>query len=799
MNKRDRDPSIYTQRHGKESGPSKKKKPYSAVPSFTTDNDEQKLPEIVSYSGIVENRIETLYGFPFNTSKAKRLLKSQTTFTEVNKRYISLSDVDVDAHDIIIIKSPMGSGKTTLFLDLIKNVERILIVSSRRSYSDFICSVIPGLVNYQDITGPISASIHQKLVLQVQSLSRIKGIFEGTIHAQWQVMFVDEFDGVCKETISEVTERSKRHDFSKLLRKLISTIPKVIIADASLAVWHLQLLETHLLSDLYFKKKVCLINSYKPKRHKVRVFDECLLSYSTFDNKFSRRLRESLGENSCLVDIEFFMMKKRGSVAEGLFLKEVNEMYKTHFSNPLETTGDIGHHLLQTILTTKENVIVICNTKSQAFLIHKFLSSKIDPKHLCMFTGETDTATRTEMCHNLGFFLRNTRVFIYTSAFKVGVDINFEMFSRMYIFVDSLHTNYTPPLIDIFQCAGRSRKTLEMNLYVYGRRQLPQYWKSLKTSPTTARECHMEYVLGNKMDASTPDDLLEPGSVIEPNHRVLWGDEMDNFVYCMNKMEREFNSCSRLFSDAFLRLLEQTTTDNVEYREPGTFDCGKFLMDNESVKQCCANMFEDKITRYTALTMDCFNDIFAAETKTERRAVLKDIVRILKFFDGSMSSNIFIVRHINPDLLKQWCIRYNKFQFFEPTEPVNMANFDKEIICLIKPETYVKRVINQLFRINKASYIKTEDDFEWVIATISSMLDFKETLTEFPKDGLERLSLLLVNEYEIATSTKTIIHNISKACGLVMNCDYCPEFIRLIMPTQKVDVDIHKMAALLLV
>ena len=71
----------------------------------------------------------------------------------------------------------MGTGKSSRFFEYVsKNDLTAIVVSSRITYTEFMCSK-PGFYNYQNLNSRlIDYMTHPKVVIQYQSLKRIRDI-----------------------------------------------------------------------------------------------------------------------------------------------------------------------------------------------------------------------------------------------------------------------------------------------------------------------------------------------------------------------------------------------------------------------------------------------------------------------------------------------------------------------------------------------------------------------------------------------------------------------------------------------
>ncbi|RUS68568.1 hypothetical protein EGW08_023671 [Elysia chlorotica] len=152
--------------------------------------------------------------------------------------------------------------------------------------------------------------------------------------------------------------------------------------------------------------------------------------------------------------------------------------------------------------------LVICNTKCQAHLVRDvavkhlldegLIQSNNVSDEVVIISGDTSPDVRKNIMGNIRKKLEGCRMFIYTTAFKVGIDINFYCFDEAYLIVDQLSPTNTPSIVDLFQCVGRSRLTRVLNIFFNVSRQKKSGVKetlifSLDAKDLTARHLTPSY------------------------------------------------------------------------------------------------------------------------------------------------------------------------------------------------------------------------------------------------------------------------------------------------------------------
>ena len=753
---------------------------------------QQTTLQGVVRSPVVNHLLSKLYGFPFNTSEVK---DPQVTFEHICSRYVDVDDVCKDnstVPDVVIIKSPMGSGKTTFFLRILERFERVLVIGSRRMYCDYMKSVIPGLVSYLDVAGPLSAELHPRLVVQVQSLGRIKKIKTETTYAQWDCIYLDECDSLYKELISEVSTQALRLSCSKYLRKIVSNVGTVVVTDAGLAPWHVNILDEYLLSGLSRRPKLCLVNDYAPRAHKVRVYDKCRLSSETYNYYFVPALRARFGEDVELVDIEKLLFKSNQAVVRNAFVDAMCDAYKR-----CKIGEDDICTRLYNLLTRGGNAIVVCNTKSQANLVFDVLSrSSIE---CCLVTGDTPSEERERLMLDPYGSLSKVQCFVYTTCFKVGIDLNFEHFDEVFVLVEMISPNHTPPLIDIYQSVGRARKARSLNVYVQGRLLTDRKYNGKFVQLV---DTHLQYCTGDNNTSRDKILLFEEAS--KPTQLFADEDSINAHVYRMAKMEKSINTSPRLFFDVFMTMIGITLQSSEEpeivplikkckKRRKKNQSCGgaqeesdeelQFFAQNDDTAtdrfvRICKKQINEQLVRYTVVNYDLVKGMLReVPTKSVRKNRLKDILTMLSYFDGTVHSTLTVLRLLDPNELKRWSVTFKKFSYVEPQVPVDMFRFEEEVTRYIDGADLKDKVMRHLYKVNKVQSLRTYDDFALVFNLLLGKL-IKKTVdpddAEFRTEVIDVLSMYLVNGYEVEVNFYDALNALSSVTPVSLKQVFCP-------------------------
>jgi hypothetical protein len=154
-------------------------------------------------------------------------------YKEYKSRYLQPFDEEFDYHQHIIIKSHLGTGKTTQIRRTIERLmpKSILVISPRvmfaRSMYGAIKKICPQLVMYQDIivskSNPTARHGYPYIVCQLESLH--------TLMDEYDMVIVDESESILAQ-FSSSTMRQNIVDIYKKFETIISNASYTIWSDA---------------------------------------------------------------------------------------------------------------------------------------------------------------------------------------------------------------------------------------------------------------------------------------------------------------------------------------------------------------------------------------------------------------------------------------------------------------------------------------------------------------------------------------------------------------------------------------
>lgn len=125
----------------------------------------------------------------------------------------------------LFVKAQMGVGKTSALRRFIDNYppHSILAVSFRVSFTAGMCSKFD-LTSYRDITGPITAMRHNRVMVQCESLYRIEPL-------EYDLVVLDEVQSIIQQMFSQETHRHSIHSWA-ILEHMLKHARMVVCMDA---------------------------------------------------------------------------------------------------------------------------------------------------------------------------------------------------------------------------------------------------------------------------------------------------------------------------------------------------------------------------------------------------------------------------------------------------------------------------------------------------------------------------------------------------------------------------------------
>lgn len=253
----------------------------------------------------------------------------QTSITTIKYHERFVRPFTFDKVDTILLKSHLGTGKTTQLVNSIQSqpdLKRILIISGRKSFTKFICGDLEAsdldFQAYDEAHVQRLSSIN-RLVIQVESLWRLEDGFD-----KYDLVAVDESETVAHQFYSEATHRHNMIKNHIVFERCISTATKVLFADAFLGNRTVKISES--LRNIQHSEVI--ENTYCPyERKAIQLF--------AIDNKGRTGPAISYFCNQIVEDLDAGLKvavvwgsKNKAKAFCDMFLKETKHTYKLYSS-----------------------------------------------------------------------------------------------------------------------------------------------------------------------------------------------------------------------------------------------------------------------------------------------------------------------------------------------------------------------------------------------------------------------------------------------------------------------------------
>lgn len=347
-----------------------------------------------------------------------------------NEKYCR--DLDFTKYDIIIDKSGLGTGKTTVIKKYTETSRplRMLIVGTRVSFcrekhADFK-KFCPDIEYYKDTydlnTGNLSNI--DKLVIQYESLHKLGDI---DAFSCYDLLVLDESEAILSNVTSETNGINLQNNI-EVLEQLIRTSKKVVMSDAFVSKRTLSMVEYITKGEARRKKVLVRVNDYKRKDRKAHIM--CLQQYAKCKTCPKKELIKAVVE--------------RVGKGERVVVCVASRMYGEELCNllikPLEEIG---------------------KDPTQAM---RFYERFCDDKQFI-----DDLTNVREAWNKLNVLVMTTKITVGVnfddSEYVDGVLINKEKLAFNATFIYA--SNSLPCIRDLIQAHFRVRHTREDNIYVY--------------------------------------------------------------------------------------------------------------------------------------------------------------------------------------------------------------------------------------------------------------------------------------------------------------------------------------------
>ena len=335
-----------------------------------------------------------------------------------------MKPIDLENNDIVVNEGPMGSGKTTTIIDLIKanpeRFKRILIISPRKSFSKekvaqfravdkFGKVACPNMLDYLDpiVQQQSNWLMFDQLAIQVESMHHLlDNVYQEDM--AYDLVICDESESVISQ-FSSPTHQHLRNSFTAFIDTKLFT-KKLILADAFISSRTVRFIE--MLSDLKPARVTFETNTYNGKGD---------ITLETID---IARIPSEIPRVKDACESHIVESIKAG---KKLCVVSASKKFKDRIVNTLVRLG----------LLTRENILSY--------------DRDVDNK----LFNDLPNVTKTWADPNI-------RLVIYTTVITIGIDFSKEnIFNTIYIYGSSA----CPIARDLIQAHHRVRHIIDKKIY----------------------------------------------------------------------------------------------------------------------------------------------------------------------------------------------------------------------------------------------------------------------------------------------------------------------------------------------
>lgn len=229
----------------------------------------------------------------------KRINYNLKANKKINQKYLTDDILDnLQKYKVLGIKSAIGTGKTTLIRNYIKNNpdKKILILVHRISLIDNFSIALSelGFYRYDELVNPSELKECDKLLVTVDSLHKLGN---NDLLKNYDLLFVDEVDQVLTHLVSGGTEIKKnRYNTTDILRALISISKNTILASATLSNYEINFIKE--LCALRDKNIFSINNNYNTRNQTIRKYEDKNTILEKIHNAINSNKKIAIASNS---------------------------------------------------------------------------------------------------------------------------------------------------------------------------------------------------------------------------------------------------------------------------------------------------------------------------------------------------------------------------------------------------------------------------------------------------------------------------------------------------------------------
>ena len=396
---------------------------------------------------LIENIDYSLYGSQVEPLLEGLRAEGSTTLEHIcQERLPDLYNLHLRGRErfFMTCKSDMNTGKTHQIKSVINGFSshaedngyqfNVLFITPRCSFASFVVANFNGFEDYRECERPFSYRLYPRFVVQLQSLKHFERMeIDTTGFDGYDLLVLDEIRSLSEELFSVYTDKSG--EVFTYLSKIIRAIPRVLCFDAHLSHGMIKVLYD--IERLHERRdRLCILNSYAPKSHRMIIYRKCLYNMSVL-RLFKQNLFKS---NNFETYKTVFYTNKIADIVLPDGKNDLHDLYTDLYLQSIKTDktpykDDIIVALLDS-LERREKVCAVCLTKKQCKLITT-LVEKLGYT-VKSVTGNSEESEKSRFASDPDTFVKDCDMFIYNTAFTVGMNISSQCpyFDTQFVFIE---------------------------------------------------------------------------------------------------------------------------------------------------------------------------------------------------------------------------------------------------------------------------------------------------------------------------------------------------------------------------
>lgn len=338
--------------------------------------------------------------------------------------------LDIQNHTVSYIKAGMKMGKTKALIKYINELDpkiSICVLSFRLTFSQELHSKLPGFKLYNDIGGKILSSTNKRLIIQIESLSRLSGNYD--------IVVLDESESILNQ-FSSGNVKNLTFAFATFER-LIMKAKKVIAMDA------------------YLSERTIDVINY------ISGTEDYTIDYYTHQNAKDYNYIVGYYKNNS------YFLKEINKVLQEKVVVNRSVMAYAMTKSKLQISGELLQYVYNFIGTAcyrNKNIAIITNCKKEVDAIHKYIlmeNPDIKRTDIEKYTSATETGKKKEHMKDIHTHWMK-RVIIYTPTITAGLSFEKIWFDQIFAYFN----NASCDVLSCMQMLGRIRNLSDRRITI---------------------------------------------------------------------------------------------------------------------------------------------------------------------------------------------------------------------------------------------------------------------------------------------------------------------------------------------